>query len=753
MSDFQPPPTYALPILVDERSGKAQFNPIWLKWFVDLAAVLNAAGGTSINHNSLEGLQGGQNSEFYHLTAGEHTAIAGTKGANLVLAGPTSGAAAQPTFRSLVSSDLPAGTGTVTSVSGTGTVNGITLTGTVTTSGSLTLGGALSGVSLTSQVTGILPLVNGGLGSSLTDPNADRILFWDDSAGAVDWLTVGSGLTLTGTTLTATGTGGTVTSVGVSGSNGIGVSGSPITGSGTITLSLGAITPSSVAASGTVTGSNLSGTNTGDQTITLTGDVTGSGTGSFTATIANQAVTYAKMQNVSAASRLLGRGSAAGAGSPEEISLGSGLSLSGTTLSATGTGGTVTSVGVAVPTGLSVSGSPVTTSGTITISYAAGYSIPTDASQTNWNTAYSQTRQWDGGATGLVAATGRTSLGGTTVGQNFFTLTNPSAITFPRINADNTVSALDAASFRTAIGAGTGSGSVTSVGLAAPTGLTVSGSPVTGAGTLTLSFTAGYSIPTTASQTNWDTAFSQTRQWDGGATGLVAATGRTSLGGTTVGQNLFTLTNPSAITFPRFNADNTVSALDAASFRTAIGAGTGSGTVTSVAASAGAGISISGSPITSSGTLTITNTDLGSSQNIFKNIAVSGQSDIVADSNNDTLTFAAGSGITLTTNATTDTLTVTNAGVTSITGTASQITASASTGGVTLSLPSTINVNTSGSAATLTTARAITATGDISWTVNFDGSAAVSAAATIATAAVNVQKVSPDVLAFAAAHG
>lgn len=43
----------------------------------------------------------------------------------------------------------------------------------------------------------------------------------------------------------------------------------------------------------------------------------------------------------------------------------------------------------------------------------------------------------------------------TTVGNSFYTLTNPSAITFPRINADNTVSALDAASFRTAIGAGT----------------------------------------------------------------------------------------------------------------------------------------------------------------------------------------------------------------------------------------------------------------------------------------------------------
>ena len=187
-----------------------------------------------------------------------------------------------------------------------------------------------------------------------------------------------------------------------------------------------------------------------------------------------------------------------------------------------------------------------------------------------------------------------------------FTLTNPSAVTFPRFNADNTISALDAATFRTAIGAGTGGGSVTSVDMTVPTGLSVSGNPITTSGTLAVTFTAGYSIPTTSSQTNWDTAYSERLQWDGGSTNLVAATGRTSLGGTTVGSNLFTLTNPSAVTFLRVNADNSVSALDAATFRTAIGAGTGSGTVTSVATSGSVnGITLTGGPITSSGTITL----------------------------------------------------------------------------------------------------------------------------------------------------
>jgi len=71
------------------------------------------------------------------------------------------------------------------------------------------------------------------------------------------------------------------------------------------------------------------------------------------------------------------------------------------------------------------------------------------------------------------------------------------------------------------------------------------------------------------------------------------------------------------------------------------------------AVSAGSGMSGGGT----SGAVTLTNADKGSSQNIYKNIAVSGQSTVVADSNNDTLTLVASGGMTITTNATTDTIT------------------------------------------------------------------------------------------------
>jgi len=111
----------------------------------------------------------------------------------------------------------------------------------------ITLGALQSWWSIaTTQITGTLPIANGGTGATsagaartamgldiganvqafdaqlqqiadLADPNADRLLFWDDSAGALAWLTAGSGLSISGTTITASGGGGgsgTVTNTG-----------------------------------------------------------------------------------------------------------------------------------------------------------------------------------------------------------------------------------------------------------------------------------------------------------------------------------------------------------------------------------------------------------------------------------------------------------------------------------------------------------------------------------------------------------
>jgi hypothetical protein len=117
------------------------------------------------------------------------------------------------------------------------------------------------------------------------------------------------------------------------------------------------------------------------------------------------------------------------------------------------------------------------------------------------------------------------------------------------------------------------------------------GNPIYPEAGIALSTGTTWTTSITNNSSNWNTAFTDRLKWDGGSTGLVASTGRTSLGGSTIGQSMFTLTNPSAITFPRFNVDNSVSALSATDFRTAIGAGVGSGngTVTSVTVSATSG--------------------------------------------------------------------------------------------------------------------------------------------------------------------
>lgn len=192
------------------------------------------------------------------------TAIGAGKVTNAMLAGSI-------TASNLVGTDI-ATVGTITA----GVWNGTTIAVNHGGTGATTANGAL---------TNLLPTQTGNNGKVLSTDGSNT-----------SWISAG------GT--------GTVTQVSVAAANGFSGTVANSTTTPAITIIAGAITPTSVnsvvlSGSSTpalaVTGtSTISGTNTGDQTITLTGDVTGSGTGSFVATVANNAVTNAKLAQMGA---------------------------------------------------------------------------------------------------------------------------------------------------------------------------------------------------------------------------------------------------------------------------------------------------------------------------------------------------------------------------------------------------------------------------------------------------------------------
>jgi len=168
--------------LLNAKTGAVSME--WFLWFTNIYTITGAGlavtpvinGGTGLNTIPTNGQLLIGNGTGYALgTLTASTGITVTNGLGTITvtnslpdltvvltgAGTTVVTGTYPNF-TITSND--AFVGTVTSVGGTGTVNGITLTGTVTTSGNLTLGGTLSGVSLTTQVSGILPVANGGNG-------------------------------------------------------------------------------------------------------------------------------------------------------------------------------------------------------------------------------------------------------------------------------------------------------------------------------------------------------------------------------------------------------------------------------------------------------------------------------------------------------------------------------------------------------------------------------------------------------------
>jgi hypothetical protein len=201
---------------------------------------------------------------------------------------------------------------------------------------------------------------------------------------------------------------------------------------------------------------------------------------------------------------------------------------------------------MSVPTGFAISGNPITSSGTLSMAFASGYSLPTNASQGEWDTSYDRSltsaavtgtvtktltlNQQDGGTitaswtdydtapvtsvfgrTGaVIAQSGDYSTTLVTEGTNlYFTDSRArSAISLTTTGSSgpatysNVTGILNIPQYTDQF-----VGTVTSVGLSAPTGFAVSNSPVTSSGTLTLTFASGYSLPTNAVQANWTTAY------------------------------------------------------------------------------------------------------------------------------------------------------------------------------------------------------------------------------------------------------
>lgn len=188
-------------------------------------------------------------------------------------------------------------------------------------------------------------------------------------------------------------------------------------------------------------------------------------------------------------------------------------------------------------------------------------------------------------------ALARTNLGASTTGANLFTVTNPGVIAWLRINADSSITTRSAAETLSDLGAnpaiqfreeGVNQGASGGVSIVDFVGggilASVSGSTLT----VTVSalttesdpvFTASAAFGIAAGDiTNWNTAFS----W-GNHAGLYQPLDAdlstwATITPTTVGTNLVTLANPSAVRFIRINADNTISSRTAAELLSDIGA-------------------------------------------------------------------------------------------------------------------------------------------------------------------------------------
>jgi len=296
------------------------------------------------------GLADGSSTPIYTISnspvtsTGNLTFTLNTQSANKVFAGPSSGSAAQPGFRSLVSADIPDLSATYVTQTEVGSANGVaSLDGSgkvplsqlpssvmeykgawdaSTNTPTLADGTGTAGWVYRVSVAGTQNLGSGSQSYYVGDfviyngtiwqrsPLADGVVSVNGATGAV---TVNAINQLTGDVTTSAATQSQSEAATIAAIQGNTVTGT--TGTGNVVFSAsptltGTITAAAANFSGAISASNFSGsssgTNTGDQTITLTGDVTGSGTGSFATTIAANAVTTSKINNAAVTAAKLG---------------------------------------------------------------------------------------------------------------------------------------------------------------------------------------------------------------------------------------------------------------------------------------------------------------------------------------------------------------------------------------------------------------------------------------------------------------
>jgi len=277
--------------------------------------------------------------------------------ANLVFAGPVSGSAAAPSFRSLVAEDLPSGSSQY--------INNSTLqqsSANFNISGNGVLGGYVSASSfkIPSGSSAHFLKADGSLDTksyasitgseSLTNKTINGLSFTPNTIG----FSVAGGTTSKSLTVNDASS--------ISGDNTGDIS---LLGQNYMSLNNQAITANAV----NLSGSNVSGTLAAARFPGLLGDVTNS-VGDLTTTLkdgavtlnklGNKAVSFSKMQDISLQT-LLGNSSASNAGSVHEILIGSGLTLDPNShiLTASGSGGTVTSVTATLPISSTGGNAPV----------------------------------------------------------------------------------------------------------------------------------------------------------------------------------------------------------------------------------------------------------------------------------------------------------------------------------------------------------------------------------------------------------